>query len=354
MIKTLILDNFMGYGRFETQEFASINVIIGKNDTGKTGLLKLLYAATKTLDIYSRKQQNEDVDFRKLLADKLINTFQPGKKGLGELVNKAAKEKLSVNIGFDNERLEYKEELRFSFGDSTTNTIKECPKEIKPISERFGCLFIPAKEVLTVLKAVRATRDNLHIQGFDDTYLDLIKALVVPVQKQSGNGHFKEVLKQLEELFEGQIEQQNNDDFVFKKGNSEFQVSMTAEGVKKLGILTTLIRNRQVNADTVLFFDEPETSLHPDAIRELVETMMLLAMSGIQIFIATHDYFVLKQMHLSARREKVATRCYSLEREKGKTIEYMSYDLSNDFPENTISDEAIKMSDEEVKLDLGI
>lgn len=354
MIKSVTLENFMGYGKFESKDFASVNVIIGKNDTGKTGLLKLLYSACKTIDIYSKRSLNEDVELKKLLAEKLIDTYQPGKKGLGELVSKITKEKLSVDIEFKQTKLNYEDRLHFTFGDSTTNTIVDCQKSIKQINDNFRCLFIPAKEVLTSLKAIRATRDNLHMPGFDDTYLDLIRALVIPTQKGNITEELKDVNKRLEELFEGQIEQQSDDDFLFKKGNTEFPIQLTAEGVKKIGILTTLIRNRQLNANSVLFLDEPETTLHPEAARELVEMLMLMAKAGIQIFIATHNYFVLKQIYLSSRRDEVQTNCYSLCREKGKSVECSLFDLQKEFPENPISNEAIRMSDEEVKLDLGL
>lgn len=354
MIKSLILKNFMGYDEFRSDDFSSVNVFIGKNDTGKTAILKLLYASAKTIDIYSRRKQNEDISFKKLLAEKLTDTYQPGKRGLGELVSKITKEKLSVNIEFKHPWLDFEDRLHFSFGESTTNTILDCQEDIKPISEQFRCLFIPAKEVLTSLKAIRATRDNLHIPGFDDTYLDLIRALVIPTQKGNITTELKDVNKKLENLFEGQIEQQDDDDFLFKKGNTEYSMPLTAEGIKKVGILTTLIRNRQLNANAVLFLDEPETALHPEATRELVEMLMLLAKAGIQIFVATHNYFVLKQMHLSASRATVSAKCYSLTRETGKSVQLKTFDLKSEFPENPISEEAIKMADEEVHLNLGI
>ncbi len=243
--------------------------------------------------------------------------------------------------------------MHFTFGEATNSTIVDGQESIKAISEQFRCLFIPAKEVLTALKAIRATRDNLHIHGFDDTYLDLIKSLVVPTQKGNITKELTNVNQKLKELFGGRIEQGDDDDFVFKKGNAEFQMQMTAEGVKKIGILTTLIRNRQLNANSVLFLDEPETALHPEATRELVEMLMLMAKAGIQIFIATHNYFVLKQMYICAKRDNVRTNCYKLDKEKGKTVEYSVNDLAEQFPENTISQEAINMSDDEIKLDLG-
>ena len=354
MIKSVKFKNFIGYDDFESKSFAPINIILGKNDTGKTGLLKLLYATSKTIDIYSKRVKNEDISFKKVLAEKLIDTFQPGKKGLGELVSKITKDKLQIDIEFMHSNLGYEDKLHFSFGEATTVTINDCQDTIKSISDNFRCLFIPAKEVLTPLKAIRATRDNLHMPGFDDTYIDLIRALVIPTQRGNVTEELKSVNKKLEDLFEGHVEQSSEDDFVFKKGNTEYSMQLTAEGVKKIGILTTLIRNRQLNANSVLFLDEPETALHPEATRELVEMLVLMAKSGIQIFIATHNYFVLKQLHLCSRRENVISNCYSLTREKGKTIQSKQYNLQKEFPENELADEAIKMADEEIKLDLGL
>ncbi len=354
MIKSVVLQNFMGIAEFRSGDFAPVNVIIGKNDCGKTGLLKMLYTASKTIDIYSRRKQFEEVNIKKLLAEKLNDTYQPGKKGLGELVNKMTKEKLRVDIEFGHQKLNYQDRLHFSFGDSTTNTINDCQESIKPISEHFRCLFIPAKEVLTSLRAISATRDILHMPGFDDTYLDLIRALVIPTQKGNVTEEFRSVNKKLEELFEGNVEQNSEDEFIFRKGKTEFPMPLTAEGIKKIGILTTLIRNRQLNANSLLFLDEPETTLHPEATRELVEMLILMAQAGMQIFLATHNYFVLKQFHLSAKREGVNVNCFALSREKGKSVKIKSFDLKTEFPENPISDEAIKMADEEVRLDLGL
>jgi hypothetical protein len=57
---------------------------------------------------------------------------------------------------------------------------------------------------------------------------------------------------------------------------------------------------------------------------------------------------------LSAKRENVTANCYSLSRNKGNPIEFTKYNLKDEFPENPISDEAIKMADDEVIIDLGL
>lgn len=354
MISSANIQNFMSHGNLRIKEFARVNLFIGKNDTGKSGLLKLLYASCKTVDLYSRRSKEQEIGLKKILAEKLYEIFPTGKKGLGELVSKITREKLSVDISFQHGRLDYDDRLHFSFGEATTNTIIDGQDDIKPISEEFRCVYMPPKEVLTALKAIRATRDNLHIQGFDDTYLDLIRALVVPTQRGNFTSELKEVNKRLEALFDGRIEQQDDDDFLFKKGNTEFSMQLTAEGIKKIGILTTLIRNRQLNSSSVLFLDEPETTLHPEAARELVKMLMLMAQAGVQIFLASHSYFILKQLHLAAREAASDVYCFELKRESGAAVTSEQFNLKDLLPASTLSEAAIEMADEEVRLDLGL
>ena len=65
MIKSITIKNFMSHSDLSIKDIPKINVIIGKNDTGKTGLLKLLYATVKSLEIYSLKIKSTDISFKK-------------------------------------------------------------------------------------------------------------------------------------------------------------------------------------------------------------------------------------------------------------------------------------------------
>jgi AAA15 family ATPase/GTPase len=352
MIKSVNLNNFMNYENFSSEKFSGINVFIGKNDTGKTGLLKLLYASAKSVEEFSLKSRTNDPVLKKILAEKLQNTFQPGKKGLGELVRKPVKDKLITDIEFRHPWTNYSDRLHFSFGESTTTTITDCQDKISELDSKCKVLFVPAKEVLTALKAIRATRDNLHMTGFDDTYLDLIRSLVLPPVSGKTTFELKDVKSKLEDLFEGHIEPDSDDDFVFVKNRNQFPMQLTAEGIKKIGILHVLIRNRQLSQNSILFMDEPETALHPSAIRELAEMLMLMSKAGVQIFLATHSYFMLKQLHLSSRQFEVDSLCYEL-RQSQSGIVSQRHDLRTSIPENEISEEAIKMADQQLDLDLN-
>jgi AAA15 family ATPase/GTPase len=346
----------MAHSELSLKDIPSINVIIGKNDTGKTGLLKLLYATVKSLEVYSLKSKQSDVVFKKELSDKLLDTFMPRKNGLGDLVQKGSKEKLDVNITIVGNNGKYKQPIYFSFGDRTEKSITTCIEHVEPLTNSsINALFVPAKEVLTAFTDIRNIRENFYGVGFDDTYLDLIKALSLETTKGRVATELSQVNKSLEDLFEGKIEQtgQKEQPFIFKKGNQQFAMQQTAEGIKKIGILTTLITNRQLGKGTILFMDEPETALHPDAIRQMVEMLVAMSKAGVQIFLASHSYFVIKQLTNCAKRDNLNVSCWNLKREIGKPVNNSFHDLIDGvLPSNSIIDEALKMYDEEINIDL--
>lgn len=356
MIQSIHIKNFMAHADLSVKDIPAINVIIGKNDTGKTGLLKLLYAVVKSLEIYSLKTQSGDFSFKKELAEKLYDTFMPRKNGLGDLVQKGAKDKLEAEIDIVGNNGKYSEKLYFAFGDRTDKTIITGSEMVEPLPDKsINALFVPAKEILTAFNDIRNIRNNFYGVGFDDTYLDLIKALDLPTTKGRVAAELSQVNKSLEDLFEGAIMQtgQKEQPFMFKKGNQLFSMQQTSEGIKKIGILTTLINNRQLGKGTVLFMDEPETALHPDAIRQMVEMLVAMSRAGVQIFMASHSYFVVKQLANCAKREKLNIACWNLIRENGKPIHTTLHDLIDGvLPSNSIIDEALSMFDEEIKIDL--
>ena len=89
-----------------------------------------------------------------------------------------------------------------------------------------------------------------------------------------------------------------------KQGNLEF--TLLAEGMRKLGLLWLLIQNGTLFRGSVLFWDEPETNLNPKLFGPLVEILMQLQRARTQIFIATHDYALLKELDLrKTKRDKV-------------------------------------------------
>ncbi|MFA8298727.1 MAG: ATP/GTP-binding protein [Hyphomicrobiales bacterium] len=349
MIDKISLKNFQIFTSFETNDLKPINIIIGKNDTGKTGLLKLLYTYTKSLDEYAIEQRNANSprSIKEILSKKVINTFS----GIGKLVNKGSNEKLEANIYYSSGN-----QLEASFTKTTEKQINQCSIPENRSSQTENAIFIPAKEVLSIINTIRFVRESFKILDFDDTYYDLAKSLSIPPIKESKSEiNLKNIYSKLSDILKGDIvpKEQNQliKEFIFRKNKSEFDMSMTAEGIKKLGAIKLLLENGQINKDTILFIDEPDANLHPDAIRKLCEILYLLSKEGIQIFLATHNYFMINQFSILARREDYSINCIVLTKDNN-SISNTTSDLKYAQPDNSIINEALDMLDDEMDLDI--
>ncbi len=203
---------------------------------------------------------------------------------------------------------------------------------------------------MTSYDAIAATREQLEIAGFDDTYYDLIKALRLPMTKGKIQPDLQALTFELDKMIAGKIlfDKQN---FIFKRAHEEYGMSQTAEGVKKIGILSTLIRNRLLKLGTILFIDEPETNLHPKLIIALVDTLFLMASMGISIYLATHSYFVLRRFEWLARKHNESIGLYSLYRTEKNGVIPRYYNLKDGMPSNPIIDVSLELYEQNVLLD---
>jgi hypothetical protein len=318
--------------------------------------LKLLYSTVKALEIYSLKSKHSGASFKKDLASKLNTTFMPIRNGLGDIVKKGQGDKFEFESTIIDNSGKYQQNIYYAFGERTETAISNCSEQVKPLSHiNINALFIPAKEVLTAFNDIRNIRDHDYGVGFDDTYRDLITSLDLPTTRGRIATELSQVNKTLEDLFEGRIEQTDKRElpFLFKKGKQRFAMQMTAEGIKKIGILTTLINNRQLGKGTILFMDEPETALHPDAIRQMVEMLVAMSKAGVQIFVSSHSYFLIKQFAICAKRDSLSTMCWNLNKENG-IVKASFHDMQDGvLPQNTVIEEALKMFDDEIDLDLN-
>lgn len=343
MYDEIHIENIGAFGNLSWKGLGKINVLIGENDTGKTYLLKLLYALSKAAEEFHKRRSGEPKPWKKVLANKLRWVFQPPNFELGKLVKKG-EDRLSFDARLANKS------FHFSFGRGTTKEIRSVSK--LHCDEAPNALFFPPKEVLTAIDAIAASRDQLKMAGFGDTYLDLIRALRVTGVSGRYREPLGDVKTSLEDLFSGELEFENGE-FVFKRGNEKYGMAQVAEGIKKISILTHLIRNRTINRGSILFFDEPEANLHPRASVKLVEMLQLLSTAGVQIFIATHDYFILKRLQQLARRDDAQIAICSLERDEEREVDAVMADLRDGLPDNPIIDVSLDLLEQDFVTDFG-
>jgi AAA15 family ATPase/GTPase len=388
MINRAELKNFGPIKELDWQNLGKINLIIGNNGCGKSFLLKALYSAVRTLEEYKRGDNPESVS--DILWKKLHWTFQPEKK-IGDLVTKLSDVPLFLSLTLKLGLLEEIAIFNYSFGKDTTNTIGAIENSVENLSS--NSVFLPAKEVLSLHHLILQLSEDKSF-GFDAAYVDLARALqrkrfsnvsspldVIQILQELAekdenkieasqkllklalefhekninsenkridiqNRVFKKCRDNLEKIVEGRIEYDETENrWYFKKGRQRFSIGMTAEGIKKIAILDTLLGNGYLSKDSIVFIDEPESALHPEAIAKLFDIIAILANHGIQFFIASHSYFVIKKLFLIAQEQQMSIPVLSYQND-----EWVQSDLKDDLPNNPIIDESIRIYEQEVDL----
>lgn len=336
MIKQTRISNFGPIEKLDWKNLGPINLVIGRNGSGKTFILKALYAALRTLETYQRGNDRRTAS--DILADKLYWTFQAD--SIGELVRKGSEGGLSFGMNLDGR------DFRFNFGEKTTKQISSLENHF-PTPRQSNSIFLPAKEVLSLYKIILTSRDRDQSFGFDDTYVDLARALLQAPQRGKNYAEFAQSRQRLEELLNGKVDfEESTKSWTFKNArNQKFPIHITAEGIKKIAILDRLLCNRYLDTNSVIFIDEPESALHPLAISKLLDIVALLAERGIQFFIASHSYFVIKKLYLIAQEKSHSIQVAAWEEAGWKTA-----DLKNGIPDNSIIGEAIDLYQRELDL----
>ncbi|BDA68795.1 hypothetical protein CAL7716_029610 [Calothrix sp. PCC 7716] len=338
MFKYLLAKNFGIFKRLECQEHQKINIIIGENDTGKSYILKLLYTIAKSVEEYTKL--SDEKSWEQILSDKMLFIFQPSKLNLGRIVRRSGNT-LHVKALLQGDK------YSFSFGKGAKYSITECGEAAKKLD--LNALYIPSKEFLTALDNIETFYKQLRAFGFDQTYQDLIEVLAVRASIKKLDKPLEDVLNSLQNLFQGELSVEEKR-FIFKCCGEKYELSQVAEGIKRISLLTTLIRNGAIKKGTILFIDEPETSLHPRTIIALCEILFALSQAGVQIYMATHSYFVLKKFELIARKHQESIQLCCLE--KAEDINAKFYDIREGMRDNLIIDTSIKLYEEDVRLDI--
>lgn len=337
MLDQIHLQNYGPLQALKWSGLGQINLVLGGNGTGKSFLLKALYTAMRTLEEY--KRGNEQSTASEILAQKLYWTFQCDR--IGDLVTKGVDGSLSFSMDVDKNHFMYK------FGKDTTKQISSLQNDVAPRSS--NSIFLPAKEVLSLHGIILKSRETDKSFGFDDTYVDLARALRQPPRQGRNYREFADARKNLRNIIDGRIEiDQESGRWSFRKGNQKFAIGVTAEGVKKIAILDTLLSNRYLDTHSMVFIDEPESALHPKAISELMDIIVILAKSGIQFFLASHSYFVVKKLFLLSQQHHIPIPVLSAEGQDWKKD-----NLINGIPDNSIINESISLYKEEVELSLS-
>ena len=327
MLKSLDIKNFTVFAKATFQFSPQLNVVVGENGSGKSHLLKLPYSILAVCADEAKKPNSARPTKSLLetrLAAKLIGVLRPEElgrlarrqKGVARCQVKATIKERGLMEHLSDEDLD----LAFSF---STKAKSEVTVEHLPTAwADFVPAFLPTRELLTIYPNFVAVYDN-HYLEFEETWRDtcsLLGALLVRGPKEE---RVKKLLAPIEDAMGGKVELDKNGRFYLNiKGEGRMEMPLVAEGLRKLGMLARLIATEALLTKGYLFWDEPETNLNPRLIKEVARTILNLCKNEIQVFIATHSLFLMRELDVLLRTSEfkgVKSRFFGLHHDGGGT-----------------------------------
>jgi predicted ATPase len=335
---------------FEQADFSfvpGINVFIGENGTGKSHVLKMLYAVLKG----GRDQSTDKSETERWQKERLAEIFKVGGgdvSAVGSLV-RVGKDDEGATIAVAAEDPQAETRLEITASGELGLVDPKWP-------ERADAIFLPARDVLATCEGFVALYDQYRIP-FDETYRDVCQALEKPLLKGPRKEAADKLSESLRSMLRGEVTLETGR-FHIDFGAGKHEAHLVAEGLRRIATVLRLIDNGSIQSGTVLLWDEPETNMNPRHIAALAGTLRTLAASGVQIFVATHDYLLSHRLSLFAEYDvgtnggaKVEMKFFALHHARPiDPVEVESASTLAQIGNNSILDEYAKLYEDEQSL----
>ena len=292
MLSWLIVKNLTVFAEAEFQFAAGLNVIVGENGAGKTHFLKAAYTIA-AVSAWGQKDSGSATPTKSYLetaiAKKMRGVFRPD--ALGRLARRqAGRSRCEIEGRF------HKKSLRLGFSFNTASktevSVDSCPTNW----EGQPPVYLPTRELLTIYPGFVSLYETTELP-FEETWRDTCLLLGAPLAKGPRLNEIKQLLEPLEEQLGGKVVLDDGR-FYVKTPSGSIEAHLVAEGLRKLAMIARLIATGSLFGTGSLFWDEPEANLNPKVIKRVAQTILQLCQSGIQVFVATHSLFLMRELDI--------------------------------------------------------
>ncbi len=292
MLSRLLLKNLTVFAETEFQFAAGLNVVVGENGAGKSHVLEAAYTVA-AVSARGEKDSGSPVPTKGYLetaiAKKLRGVFRPDE--LGRLARRqAGRNRCEVEARFKTKSLR----MGFSFNTAskTEVTIDHLPMKW----EGEPPAFLPTRELLTIYPGFVSLYETTELP-FEETWRDTCILLGAPLAKGKRLGEIDELLRPLEQELGGKVILEDGR-FYVKMDIGKLEAHLVAEGLRKLAMIARLIATGSLIGTGSLFWDEPDANVNAKVIKHVARTILQLCRSGIQVFVATHSLFLMRELDI--------------------------------------------------------
>ena len=308
------------------------NVMLGKNNEGKSNILRALSVCLSCINDYRHfkymayrdyKIYNKTYDWENDFPINLRNR-KNGRKSIFELELYLDEKELSnFNNNLRTRISVHNISMRIEIGENNTPSVsfplrgtnsltKKKEKVLEFLSDKITYNYIPA--IRTENQAIRLIKNNiaseLETLNNNQEYLDSLKKIRTLqedfLDKISDNikNELKEFLPKVKNVKiniedDYRIASSISDINVYVDDGVLTNIENKGDGVKSLAVLA-MLKNRQnvEGSSSIVAIDEPEAHLHPGAINELSNTLKYISENN-QVIISTHNHLFTNYLNLN-------------------------------------------------------
>ena len=149
----------------------------------------------------------------------------------------------------------------------------------------------------------------------DDEIPYHIQSLNRKLKNTKNKGIYDEEFYKEIDVFKSKIDDMIGGNFKYDKENKRFiletkddnySMQNTSSGLKQLGVIQLLLKNRELTENSFLILDEPEVNLHPDFQIKLSQILVLAAKDlNISVYVNTHSPFLAEAIEVYSKYYKL-------------------------------------------------
>ncbi|MDD2369337.1 MAG: AAA family ATPase [Sulfuricurvum sp.] len=322
--------NLKNFAKIADSDFDinDITVFAGKPGTGKSYIMKVLYAIDETPSKLKSEHEyaNEKIDYiikkHGKIQDLKVEKLTP--KELNELANlilemqklDALKMKADKNFTqvyknilvsiFDNLN-----QISSTFSISHENLNLKYSKNILRIEAKDSkneimdnVVFVETPLILEFKKFMNREEGKTpyHIES-------LLKILDKDYSftDEEQDEFIKSFVSKSKEIIKGSIED-SGDSFIFKTNDKNYDIVNASSGIKSIGLLQYLVTNKALKKGSSLYWEEPEVHLHPTWQLKMVELFIELMNAGVKIVFSTHSPYMADYLNALSKKKELRER----------------------------------------------
>jgi len=362
------LAHFQNFAKLKdvSVEFNDITVLAGKPSTGKSYIMKMMYAINEALaqllngtylihyalmdkrnspliGLQSLKilLSNDDTDIKQAFelsengrfidAYKIIDEKLKDEKYKSKNILQVIKQILQELAKKQQEALSLSDEDIFTF--LIKNILQSIFSDIKQISNSFeftykstkitfsdnnfrlnssfnsnktinNVIFIETPLILEFEKFF--PKDRFETPYHIDSLLNELRGKDYSFTSQETDEFILNFNKRVENIIKGNIIKSNNEfSYISLDGKSYDSINISS-GTKSIGLLQYLVANKVLKRGSILFWEEPEVHLHPKWQLKMIELFLELMNMGVKIVFSTHSPYMVD--YLNALSDKKGCR----------------------------------------------